>query len=101
MVATAPDLSLEAVGTSLKDTLKPFLSTSRERGSLAPHRDLSTDRVDDDSVPNGLLGVILFLPVLSYPITWLFLIVLPLIALRAPAAGSLMDVNWSVYIPHL
>ncbi|KAJ7219852.1 hypothetical protein C8J57DRAFT_1536902 [Mycena rebaudengoi] len=31
----------------------------------------------------------------------LFLIVLPLIVLRAPAAGSLMDMNWSVYIPHL
>ncbi|KAJ7151288.1 hypothetical protein C8R43DRAFT_886723 [Mycena crocata] len=36
-----------------------------------------------------------------YPIARLFLIVLPLIALRAPPPGALTDVNWSIYIPHL
>ncbi|KAJ7219864.1 hypothetical protein C8J57DRAFT_1731930 [Mycena rebaudengoi] len=57
--------------------------------------------VDDDSVPKGVLGLASLLVSLIYPIARLFLIVLPLIALRAPAAGSLMDVNWSIYIPHL
>jgi hypothetical protein len=55
---------------------------------------------DDSGLPTLLVGI----PVLSlliYPIARLFLIMLPLIALRALAAGSLMDVNWSVYIPHL
>ncbi|KAJ7278733.1 hypothetical protein C8J57DRAFT_1573372 [Mycena rebaudengoi] len=48
-----------------------------------------------------LLVAIFLLSHLIYPIARLFLIALPLIALRAPAAGLLMDVNWSVYIPHL
>jgi hypothetical protein len=62
---------------------------------------LNTDLVEDDSVPDKLMAVIAALSILIYPIARLFLIVLPLIALRAPAAGSLMDVNWSVYIPHV
>ncbi|KAJ6533648.1 hypothetical protein B0H19DRAFT_1272285 [Mycena capillaripes] len=45
-------------------------------------------------------GVLLMLT-LIYIIARLFLIVLPLVALRAPLPGMLMDVNWSVYIPHL
>ncbi|KAJ7247087.1 hypothetical protein C8J57DRAFT_1674670 [Mycena rebaudengoi] len=58
---------------------------------------------EDDSFP-VILKILFWLFVLSlvtYVIARLFLIVLPLIALRAPAAGSLMDVNWSIYIPHL
>ncbi|KAJ7200041.1 hypothetical protein C8J57DRAFT_1631508 [Mycena rebaudengoi] len=57
--------------------------------------------VNKKSVRTILLGVILGLSLLSYLIARLFLIILPLISLRAPAAGLLMDVNWSVYIPHL
>jgi hypothetical protein len=37
----------------------------------------------------------------AYIIARLFLIILPLIALRAPPPGALADVNWSVYIPHV
>ncbi|KAJ7257625.1 hypothetical protein C8J57DRAFT_1342483 [Mycena rebaudengoi] len=48
-----------------------------------------------------LLGLAGVLVVLTYTIARLFLIVLPLIALRAPVAGSLVDVNWSIYISHL
>ncbi|KAJ7162743.1 hypothetical protein C8R43DRAFT_1063017 [Mycena crocata] len=36
-----------------------------------------------------------------YPIARLFLIVLPLIALRDLPPGAFTDVNWSIYIPHL
>ncbi|KAJ7257632.1 hypothetical protein C8J57DRAFT_1721021 [Mycena rebaudengoi] len=60
-----------------------------------------TGLVDDVSVLPTLLWGILALAILIYPIARLFLIVLPLIALRAPAAGLLVGVNWSVYIPHL
>ncbi|KAJ7257611.1 hypothetical protein C8J57DRAFT_1472584 [Mycena rebaudengoi] len=56
---------------------------------------------ENDSVPNRLLEVIMLLAALIYTIARLFLIVLPLISLRAPAVGSLVDVNWTVYIPHL
>ncbi|KAJ7257617.1 hypothetical protein C8J57DRAFT_1647267 [Mycena rebaudengoi] len=56
---------------------------------------------EDDAVLQRLLAVIPALSLLTYPIARLFLIVLPLVALRTPAAGSLMDVNWGVYIPHL
>ncbi|KAJ7346141.1 hypothetical protein DFH08DRAFT_1008091 [Mycena albidolilacea] len=45
-------------------------------------------------------GVLLMLT-LIYIIARLFLIVLPLVALRNPQPGMLMDVNWSAYIPHL
>ncbi|KAJ7241797.1 hypothetical protein C8J57DRAFT_1644674 [Mycena rebaudengoi] len=47
------------------------------------------------------MAVFFYLAILIYLISRLFLIIHPLIALRAPAAGLLMDVNWSVYIPHL
>ncbi|KAJ7217601.1 hypothetical protein C8J57DRAFT_1732308 [Mycena rebaudengoi] len=56
---------------------------------------------ENDLVPNRLLEVIMLLAALIYTIARLFLIVLPLISLRAPAVGSLVDVNWTVYIPHL
>jgi hypothetical protein len=59
------------------------------------------DVVEYDSGPYTLLGRIGVLSVLIYLIARLFLTILPLIALRAPVVGSLMDVNWSVYIPHL
>ncbi|KAJ7255569.1 hypothetical protein C8J57DRAFT_1655069 [Mycena rebaudengoi] len=49
------------------------------------------DLFEDNSVPNRLMGVIWALSLPTYSIARLFLIVLPLIALRAPAAGSLMD----------
>ncbi|KAJ7202734.1 hypothetical protein C8J57DRAFT_1622474 [Mycena rebaudengoi] len=54
-----------------------------------------------DSGPEIIVKLLYVLALLIYPIARIFLIVLPLISLRAPAAGSLMDVNWSVYIPHL
>ncbi|KAJ7151313.1 hypothetical protein C8R43DRAFT_886755 [Mycena crocata] len=46
-------------------------------------------------------GIPLCLSFAIYPIARLFLIVLPLIALRASPPGALTDVNWSIYIPHL
>jgi hypothetical protein len=67
----------------------------------------ATDLDEDDSAQVILLilleGIwwIYALAFLSYPIARLILIVLPLISLRAPAAGSIVDVNWSVYIPHI
>ncbi|KAJ7309334.1 hypothetical protein DFH08DRAFT_1050020 [Mycena albidolilacea] len=45
-------------------------------------------------------GVLLMLT-LIYIIARLFLIVLPLVALRNPQPGMLMDVNWSAYISHI
>ncbi|KAJ7268290.1 hypothetical protein C8J57DRAFT_1067166 [Mycena rebaudengoi] len=45
--------------------------------------------------------VIYFTPISIYIIARLFLITLPLIALRALPPGALTDFNWSVYIPHL
>ncbi|KAJ7243263.1 hypothetical protein C8J57DRAFT_1083796 [Mycena rebaudengoi] len=62
---------------------------------------LVTDLFEDGSVPDILMTVISVLSILIYPIARVFLIILPLIALRAPPAGSLVDVNWSVYISHL
>ncbi|KAJ6533601.1 hypothetical protein B0H19DRAFT_1186369 [Mycena capillaripes] len=49
---------------------------------------------------NGFVFMIFMLPPI-YTIARLLLIVLPLVALRAPLPGMFMDVNWSVYIPHL
>ncbi|KAJ7151294.1 hypothetical protein C8R43DRAFT_1067483 [Mycena crocata] len=60
-----------------------------------------SDRVDEDSAVHTLMVYISLLAYVMYPIARLFLIVLPLIALRAPPPGTLTDVNWSVYIPHL
>jgi hypothetical protein len=37
----------------------------------------------------------------AYIIARLFLIILPLIALRALPPGAITDVNWSIYIPHV
>ncbi|KAJ7276761.1 hypothetical protein C8J57DRAFT_1127036 [Mycena rebaudengoi] len=61
----------------------------------------ATTLVESNSGLYILLGVIWLPSLLIYPIARLFLIILPLIAMRAPAAGSLVDVNWTIYIPHL
>ncbi|KAJ6533611.1 hypothetical protein B0H19DRAFT_901685, partial [Mycena capillaripes] len=53
----------------------------------------------DDVAPMGAVWFCMITPI--YIIARLFLIVLPLVALRATLPGMLMDVNWSVYIPHL
>ncbi|KAJ7811848.1 hypothetical protein B0H13DRAFT_2472195 [Mycena leptocephala] len=45
------------------------------------------------------IGVIVSIPI--YVIARLVLIILPLVAMRSLPPGALMDVNWSVYIPHL
>jgi hypothetical protein len=45
------------------------------------------------------LGCIVPIPI--YIIARLILIILPLVAMRSLPSGALMDVNWSVYIPHL
>ncbi|KAJ6533588.1 hypothetical protein B0H19DRAFT_1272237 [Mycena capillaripes] len=45
------------------------------------------------------VAVLILTPI--YIIARLFLIVLPFVALRAPLPDMLMDVDWSVYIPHL
>ncbi|KAJ7811851.1 hypothetical protein B0H13DRAFT_1666574, partial [Mycena leptocephala] len=43
----------------------------------------------------------LFVPIPIYIIARLVLIILPLVALRSLPSGAFMDVNWSMYIPHL
>ncbi|KAJ6573055.1 hypothetical protein DFH09DRAFT_1079211 [Mycena vulgaris] len=48
-----------------------------------------------------ILVAIFLATVPTYPIARLFLIILPFTALRALPPGVFMDVNWSVYIPHL
>ncbi|KAJ7291723.1 hypothetical protein C8J57DRAFT_1705209 [Mycena rebaudengoi] len=60
-----------------------------------------TDLFEDDWAQKVFLGVIMVLSFLIYPIARFFLIILPLIALRAPAEGLLKDMNWGGYIPHL
>ncbi|KAJ7811854.1 hypothetical protein B0H13DRAFT_2383641 [Mycena leptocephala] len=44
-------------------------------------------------------GLVMSIPI--YVISRLILIILPLVALRSLPPGALVDVNWSVYIPHL
>lgn len=57
---------------------------------------------DTDSTIGTVSALIFFMVSIPlYIIARLFLIVLPLVALRALPPGALMDVNWSVYIPHL
>jgi hypothetical protein len=46
-----------------------------------------------------IIGVLVPTPI--YVITRLVLIILPLVALRSLPSGAFLDVNWSVYIPHL
>ncbi|KAJ7148488.1 hypothetical protein C8R43DRAFT_889063 [Mycena crocata] len=52
------------------------------------------------SVWSSRLFIVGALGITIYPIARLFLIVLPIIALRALAPGELTAVNWSTYIPH-
>ncbi|KAJ7831572.1 hypothetical protein B0H13DRAFT_2431501 [Mycena leptocephala] len=56
--------------------------------------------VKSDRVGKMLL-IGFFMPIPIYVIARLVLIILPLIALRSLPSGAFMDVNWSVYIPHL
>jgi hypothetical protein len=49
----------------------------------------------------AVLQIVFIVPILMYVIARLILIMLPLVALRSPPSGALVDVNWSVYIPHL
>ncbi|KAF7342145.1 hypothetical protein MVEN_01802200 [Mycena venus] len=51
-----------------------------------------------DSIFHPVIG---FIFISLYIITRLFLTVLPFIALRALPPGTLTDVNWTLYIPHL
>ncbi|KAJ7151317.1 hypothetical protein C8R43DRAFT_886872 [Mycena crocata] len=62
---------------------------------------VGSDLVGAGSAVDTILSYIVHLALAIYPIARLFLIVLPLIALRAPLPGALTDVNWSIYIPHL
>ncbi|KAJ7151311.1 hypothetical protein C8R43DRAFT_1235942 [Mycena crocata] len=54
-----------------------------------------------DSTMDTISTYTCYLALTFYSIARLFLIILPLIALRSPPPGALTDVNWSVYIPHL
>jgi hypothetical protein len=59
---------------------------------------------DFDELPRAgtvMLGIGLYGPIPIYIIARLILIMLPLVALRSLPSGTFMDVNWSVYIPHL
>lgn len=55
----------------------------------------------EESACETIIVLIALGAVMVYPIARLFLIILPLIALRALPPGALTDVNWSVYIPHI
>ncbi|KAJ7923425.1 hypothetical protein B0H13DRAFT_2402224 [Mycena leptocephala] len=59
--------------------------------------------IDTDKSPLGetMLGIGFVVPIPIYVIARLALIILPLVALRSLPSGTFMDVNWSVYIPHL
>ncbi|KAJ7910812.1 hypothetical protein B0H13DRAFT_2272304 [Mycena leptocephala] len=47
------------------------------------------------------LLITIIVPIPLYVIARLVLIILPLVALRSLPSGAFVDVNWSVYIPHL
>jgi hypothetical protein len=49
---------------------------------------------------NAILDIGFYAPISIYVIARLVLIVLPLVAMRSLPLGALMDVKWSVYIPH-
>jgi hypothetical protein len=57
--------------------------------------------VDESQLGDAMTTIGLIVPIPIYIITRLILITLPLVALRSLPPGALMDVNWSVYIPHL
>ncbi|KAJ6565519.1 hypothetical protein DFH09DRAFT_1314816 [Mycena vulgaris] len=55
-----------------------------------------------ENVATITTGSVIFIAAIpSYIIARVFLIILPFTALRALPPGVFMDVNWSVYIPHL
>jgi hypothetical protein len=53
----------------------------------------------DESDPVEAIGATVLISI--YVIARLVLIILPLVAMRSLPPGALMDVNWSIYIPHL
>jgi hypothetical protein len=57
--------------------------------------------IDKSQLGETMLGIGVVVPIPIYVIARLVLIILPLVALRSLPPGALMDVNWSVYIPHL
>jgi hypothetical protein len=63
---------------------------------LIPFTDITESRLGD---PMLRLGI--FVSITIYIIARLVLIILPLIALRSLPSGAFVDVNWSIYIPHL
>ncbi|KAJ7910816.1 hypothetical protein B0H13DRAFT_2485142 [Mycena leptocephala] len=56
---------------------------------------------DESQLGSAMLTIGLVVPILMYVIGRLILIILPLVAMRSLPPGALVDVNWSVYIPHL
>ncbi|KAJ7130444.1 hypothetical protein C8R44DRAFT_872247 [Mycena epipterygia] len=48
-----------------------------------------------------ILNIIFAVSIPLYPIARLFLIIIPFTSLRALPHGAFIDVDWSVYIPHL
>jgi hypothetical protein len=58
--------------------------------------------IDGESqLGDAMLGIGIFVSISIYVIARLVLILLPLVALRSLPSGAFVDVNWSVYIPHL
>jgi hypothetical protein len=57
--------------------------------------------IDESQLRKAKLAIGIFVPISIYVIARLALIILPLVAMRSLPLGALMDVNWSVYIPHL
>ncbi|KAJ7910806.1 hypothetical protein B0H13DRAFT_1615271, partial [Mycena leptocephala] len=58
--------------------------------------DVNKSQLGDEMTTIGFI-----VPIPIYIIARLVLIILPLVGLRSLPSGALMDVNWSVYIPHL
>ncbi|KAJ7078968.1 hypothetical protein C8R44DRAFT_654325 [Mycena epipterygia] len=54
-----------------------------------------------DDVLGTILEILVFVSVPLYPIFRLFLVILPLTSLRVLPPGAFIDIDWSVYIPHL
>ncbi|KAJ7910780.1 hypothetical protein B0H13DRAFT_596172 [Mycena leptocephala] len=57
--------------------------------------------IDESQLREAKLAIGIFVPISIYVIARLALIILPLVGMRSLPLGALMDVNWSVYIPHL
>ncbi|KAJ6582331.1 hypothetical protein B0H19DRAFT_877478, partial [Mycena capillaripes] len=66
---------------------------------LLLHLQVEISGADETSMKYKIHTIIFLAVILIYMLARLFLIVLPLIALRSLPPGAFADVNWSAYIP--